>query len=209
MNKKYNLPNNLIILISGVPGVGKTTISHELLKTHKEFRLIEETDVIREILRGYNKYLSSTFNFDPQNIYSHETFLSYEMAKHQCNIMKHSILNIIMRQQRKNIPSIINGVHIIPEELYAETIFSNIVYINLYVDSEQILWKRLQNRDSNKYKYEHIPLIYQTNVDLNNSLHRIPSHLCKTYSINVSALSIQETILKIDNILYNLYVRLK
>ena len=57
MNKEYKLPQDLILLISGVPGVGKTTISNELLKTYKEFRLVEETDIIREILRGYKNRL--------------------------------------------------------------------------------------------------------------------------------------------------------
>ena len=42
MDKGYCLPENLIILISGVPGVGKTTISWELLKMYQEFRLVEE-----------------------------------------------------------------------------------------------------------------------------------------------------------------------
>ena len=112
MNKEYTLPSKLIVFISGIPGVGKTTISYELLKKYKDFRLVEETDVIREILRGYNLHMSSIYNLMPQDIYSHEVFLSYEMAKQQCNIMKNSILNIVKRQQRKEIPSIINGVHI-------------------------------------------------------------------------------------------------
>lgn len=95
MNKKYTLPNDLIVLISGVPGVGKTTISYELLKEHEEFRLVEETDIIREILRGYNEYLENIHD-TPLNdvIYEHDIFLSYDMAKHQCRIMKNSIINI-------------------------------------------------------------------------------------------------------------------
>ena len=96
MNKEYTLPSKLIVFISGIPGVGKTTISYELLKKYKDFRLVEETDVIREILRGYNLHMSSIYNLMPQDIYSHEVFLSYEMAKQQCNIMKNSILNIVL-----------------------------------------------------------------------------------------------------------------
>lgn len=205
MNQKYYLPKDLVVLISGVPGVGKTTISYELLKTHKEFRLVEETDVIREVLRGYNGYLASVYSQSLKNIYAHDIFLSYEMAREQCKIMKNSIINIIKRQHRKSIPTIINGVHIIPEELYSSTLFANILYINLYVDSEEALWNRLKDRDSLKYKFERIPYIYQTNVDLNNSIYKIPSHLCKIYSINVTSLSIQETISKIDEIFCEIY----
>ena len=139
MEEKYTLPQNLVLLISGVPGVGKTTLSAELLKAYKEFRLVEETDVIREILRGYNCYLFYEYGFLQDNIYSHNRFLTYDMAKEQCRIMKNSIINIIQRQQRKEIPSIINGVHIIPEELYIHLKVPNIIYINLYVDSEESL----------------------------------------------------------------------
>ena len=205
MDKKFNLPKDLVILISGVPGVGKTTISYELLKTHKEFRLIEETDVIREVLRGYNNYLASVYKLSIENIYAHDIFLSYEMARQQCNIMKNSIINIIKRQQRKGIPSIINGVLIIPEELYLNMPFPNILYINLYIDSEKKLWDRLKNRNPQKYKPEYIPLIYQTNIDLNNSLCSIPKDLCKVYSINVSIFSIEETLKKIDEIFCEIY----
>ena len=51
------LPENTILLISGIPGAGKTTISYELLKRFSFFRIVQETDIIREILRGYNCYL--------------------------------------------------------------------------------------------------------------------------------------------------------
>ena len=95
MYKKYCLPENLIILISGVPGVGKTTISWELLKTYQEFRLVEETDIIREILRGYNNLLTSIHKSPLDEIYAHDIFLSYDMARQQCKIMKNSIINII------------------------------------------------------------------------------------------------------------------
>lgn len=205
MSKNYILPNDLVILISGVPGVGKTTISYEILKSHKEFRLIEETDIIREILRGYNEQLAIDYKSLPENIYAHDIFLTYDMAKQQCKIMKNSIINIIKRQQRKGILSIINGVHIIPEELYLDTPFPNILYINLYVDSENTLWNRLKSRNPQKYKYEYVPLLYQTNIDLNNSLSRIQNDLCMLYSINVSRLTIKETLSAINKILYNIY----
>lgn len=200
MRKEYELPHNLIVLISGVPGVGKTTISYELLKKYKEFRLVEETDIIREILRGYNNHLSSVYQSSTDNIYAHDIFLSYDMARQQCRIMKDSIINIINRQQRKGIASIINGVHIIPEELYLNLLFPNIIYINLYIDSQNALWERLKKRDTQKYTYDCVPRLYQTNIDLNNSLLRIPDELCTKYSINVSTLTLEETICIIDDI---------
>ncbi|MEY8335006.1 AAA family ATPase [Lachnospiraceae bacterium 47-T17] len=200
MGKEYELPSDLVVLISGVPGVGKTTISYELLKKHNEFRLVEETDIIREVLRGYNDHLSSVYQTPIDGIYSHDIFLSYAMAKQQCKIMKNSIINIVKRQQRKGIASIINGVHIIPEELYFDLSFPNIIYINLYIDSEASLWNRLKKRNPQKYTYDCIPYLYQTNKDLNSSLLHLPKELCTIYSINVSALTPEETICIIDNI---------
>lgn len=205
MSKEYKLPLDLIILISGVPGVGKTTISNELLKTYQEFRLVEETDIIREILRGYNNRLDELGKVSEDEIYAHDVLLNYDMAKQQCNIMKNSIINIIKRQQRKQIPSIINGVHIIPEELYTHISFPNILYIILYIKSEDALWERLKKRDPQKYKLECVPYLYKTNLELINSIHKIPKDLCMLYSIDVSNLSIENTISKIDDIFCEVY----
>lgn len=205
MDKNYCLPQDLILLISGVPGVGKTTISYELLKAYSEFRLIEETDIIREVLRGYNSHLSANGKLPLENIYAHDIFLSYDMARQQCKIMKNSIINIIKRQQRKRIPSIINGVHIIPEELYLNIPFPNVLYVNLYIDSEEVLWNRLKNRNPQKYKPECIPDLYKTNVDLNNSTCKNSEKSPNIYSINITTLSVKEVISKIDEIFRNLY----
>lgn len=205
MSKEYILPDNLIILITGVPGVGKTTISYELLKTHNEIRLVEETDIIREVLRGYKEKLAEYGTIDSHTIYPHDIFLNYEMAKQQCDIMKFSIINIIKRQQRKNIPSIINGVHIIPEVLYMDISFPNVIYINLYVDSESALWERLKNRNSHKYTLECIPYLFQTNIDLHNSYSQMSKTFDMLFSINVSNLSINETLSEIKCILSKVY----
>lgn len=204
MENNYVLPKNLIVLISGIPGVGKTTISNELLINYKYFRLVEETDVLRDILRGYNQFLSSEYKIIIDNIYSHNKFLTYQMAKEQCRVMRQSIINIIKRQQRKEIPSIINGVHIIPEELHSYLLSSNIIYINLYIDSEEILWNRLKKRNSQKYKPEFLPLLYQTNLDLKNSIDNL-KHKIPCYNINVSEKSVCETINEIKMIFYSLY----
>ena len=205
MSKEYLLPDNLILLISGVPGVGKTTISYELLKSHNEIRLVEETDIIREILRGYKEKLMEHCQIDSYNIYPHDVFLNYEMAKQQCDIMKNSIVNIVKRQQRKNIPSIINGVHIIPEVLCMDISFPNIIYINLYVDSKYALWERLKNRNSNKYTPECIPYLFQTNLDLYNSFCQMSKSYNMLYAINVSNLSVKETLSEINGIFCKTY----
>lgn len=75
----------------------------------------------------------------------------------------------------------------------------------MYIDSEKALWNRLSKRNPKKYKREYVPFLYQTNVDLNNSLCKIPKDLCMIHSINISTLSIQETISQIDKVFYTVY----
>ena len=53
-NVEIEIPDGFIGFISGAPGVGKTTISYELSKRVCVFRIIEKTNLVREILRGYN-----------------------------------------------------------------------------------------------------------------------------------------------------------
>lgn len=178
---------NLILLISGVPGAGKTTISYELLKKMDYFRIVQETDILREIIRGYNDYLSQSM----PNIYgnfeepaSHSELLSYDRAKKQCIIMKNSIDEIIKRQNRKCIPTIICGVHIIPEILYDTISGENIKYINLYFDCEKDLYSHLKIRDNNKYGEKNIPFLFKMNSELRDKFFYMQSKSPETFYFN-------------------------
>lgn len=146
-----DIPDNLIVFISGVPGVGKTTVSYELLRNCNKFRLIQETDLIREILRGYIEYLNGFLCCNscrsivsvPETIPNHTKIFTYDEMKIQSDIMKCSIERIVLRQQRKHIPTIINGVHIVPEVLSEIANGSNVVFVNLYINNKEVLRKRL------------------------------------------------------------------
>lgn len=198
-----NLPKGFIVFISGVPGSGKTTLSYNLLKKYGEFRIVEETDLIREVLLGYNEYLVNEYTADNNfireiNITNHNKLLSLNEAKEQCNHMKYSLKKIIERQQRKGICTIINGVHIIPGMLNELIKNNNIIYINLFVNNQTELYNRIYNRDSSSYMLEHIPFIYQTNLDL----YQHTCVLCKSfpylfYNIDVTNLTIDKTLEKI------------
>lgn len=190
--------NNLILFISGVPSAGKTTISYELLKTINYFRIVQETDILREIIRGYNTYLSedaSNTLLDLTEPAPHTELLSYERAKVQCKIMKNSIVEIVKRQNRKCIPTIICGVHIIPEILYNNITGNNIKYINLYFDCEKDLYSHLKIRDHDKYGPKSLPFLFKMNSELQNNFSFMQSKNPKTFmSINVGKLTIEETV---------------
>ena len=95
------VPKDTIVFISGVPGSGKTTVAYELFKNYCDFRIVEETDIIREILRGYRKHLALMGISIPDEITPHNVFLDYATASRQCEVMMNSIIAIVHRQQRK------------------------------------------------------------------------------------------------------------
>lgn len=203
INQELIIPDGLIVFISGVPGVGKTTISYELLKKIEKFRIIEETDLIREVLRGYNDYLKIEFDnqvdfiFEKIHITDHMKLLTFDEAKMQCETMKKSFELIVARQKRKGIASIINGVHIIPEILNGIAENNNIIYINLYISNEQEIYNRILNRDSSSYMLNYVPFIFQTNTDLYLSTKKIALKHHNVFNIDVTGLGIEDTINRI------------
>ncbi len=216
-NNTFDIPKGYIVMVSGVPGSGKTTISYNLLKQFSGFRIIEETDLIREVLLGYNDFLKkSNPNISEMindiNITDHNVLLSLNEAKQQCRIMKSSIEKIVERQKRKGIPSIINGVHIIPSILNGLCKNNKIIYINLYVNNKESIYNRIYNRDPNSYMLNNIEFIYNSGKDLlydTMKLEESDSHFLFN-NIDVTNLTINETIDKIvcvmkKNILSNNY----
>ncbi|NLL77034.1 MAG: hypothetical protein GX235_07285 [Clostridiales bacterium] len=197
--------NNLILFISGVPSAGKTTISYELLREIDYFRIVQETDILREILRGYNTYLSqevSEILSDLTEPAPHTELLSYERAKIQCTIMKKSIIEIVKRQNRKCIPTIICGVHIIPEILYNNIPGNNIKYVNLYFDCEEDLYSHLRIRNHDKYGKKSVSFLFEMNSELQDNFSFMQSKNPSTFiSINVGKLTIKETVTAIIDFL--------
>lgn len=210
---RIDMPENFVVFISGVPGTGKTTVSYELLKRCYAFRIIEETDLIREILRGYRDYLKEKhkekvqFLFDEVDLADHRKFLSINDAKRQCEIMKKSLEMIVARQQRKGIPTIINGVHIVPEVLAGLGGNRNIIYINLFIRDESKLYERWSSRDPHKYALKNIPLQFETNCALYIGTGKLAEgKMCLFNNIDVTDLSIEQTI---DAVLECIKVRIE
>ncbi len=204
---KSNIPGGLIVFISGVPGVGKTTISYELLRRYNEFRIIQETDLIREILRGYNEYLEDTIGdatiieklHQKAYIPDHMKIFNYEELKIQCSIIKRSIEKIIIRQQRKGIPSIINGVHIIPEILNGIAQNKNVVYINLYISNKEALRTRLSFRDPQKYM-PYLNVSFEANCALYESVLELAQEFPHIFqNIDVTNLTVDQVVDKTVN----------
>lgn len=200
------IPEDLVLFISGVPSAGKTTLSYELLKRYNIFRIVQETDVIREIIRGYNKYAIENTDvsiFQMNTVLPHTELLSYAMCVDQCNIMKYSIKEIVDRQKRKKIPTIINGVHVIPEVLADFIQDSNTIYINLFFDCQDDLFDHLKNRDKKKYGLKSAPFLFDMNKELNNSMTLLHNKSPQSFlSINVGKTTIDDAINIIVNYIH-------
>lgn len=201
------IPDGLIVFISGVPGVGKTTISYELLKNYNKFRVIQETDLIREILRGFNEYIEKSinnpdvYNMIREKLYipDHMKIFNYDELKKVCLIMKKPIDLIVSRQQRKGISSIINGVHIVPEILNGIARNNNIIYVNLYINNKSSLRSRLANRDPNKYM-PYIDTSFDANCSLHNNMLVLSQKQPNVFiDIDVTYLSIEQIVKDIIN----------
>lgn len=199
-----NIPSNGVILISGVPGSGKTTLSYEILKTYSNMLLLEETDIIRETLLGYNQYLANR-GIKINEIYDHNVIMNYEMACSQCNIMKYSLRSIIGRQQRKGIPTIVNGVHVIPEILLPFLKYDNIVYITLYISTKRELQLRYRTRDHQKYSDEILPTVLNMNSMLVQKTEQAMKNSSNVFLLNTEDLTPSKSMIILQNILENYY----
>ena len=119
--------------------------------------------------------------------------------------MRASIVSIVKRQQRKKIPTIINGVHVIPEVLCDSLPITSTIYINLFISSKEVLWSRLQNRNPEKYKKECIPFLYETNVNLHNRTSQLAKKHPNVISLNIRTNTIDELLTEIETHFYRLY----
>jgi 2-phosphoglycerate kinase len=173
------IPKGFIVFISGVTGTGKSTLSNDILRYFNSFRVIEETDLIRETIRGYSELIYQSLNeFEIDKIKllqvtGHTKLLNYNELTNQCSLMRHSIEKIVERQQRRGIPSIINGVHLVPETLDGILKNKNVIYINLYINDPNKIYERLSKRDPGSFVLNNIPLLYETNVALYESISRL------------------------------------
>ena len=136
-----------VILISGMPRTGKTTIARKILKSNSEYIVIEQVDVIREVLRCALDQTSKCFaDKNPHKTYVEISRIlhtsSYKLSDDdyliQCKLLTPAIVAICNRLYQKGIPIIVEGVNIdIKTIISSEDVTfiaksNEIIFINLF-----------------------------------------------------------------------------
>lgn len=168
---------NKAILICGIPGTGKTTLSTNLAKLLNIDQVIS-TDFIREIKRSlikkeYNLILFSVTH-NSWKLFGDKTNENILCgAKEHARAIFPEIIHLIKNSQKEGRDIIIEGVHLIPEILDTlKEIKMKIVYIYLYVEDKEEHFKRFALKNElrevkNQSWYENYPvmkLIEENNI---------------------------------------------
>ena len=146
----------IIILLAGVPGIGKSTLAANL-SDRLEITNIIGTDMIREILRqtissklipeihssSYNAYKHLKQNLNPilrQSIIGYE-----EQSRHIIVGVEAAIQSALYSREN----TIIEGVHLAPNILNPEILNeSHVIMILLYLEDEEEHSRRIKSRGS-------------------------------------------------------------
>lgn len=204
--------NKTILIISGLPCIGKTTIAYELIKKYPQFRSVTEMDIMRTVLRKAIENLETNNIFNNVNIKEYYENLfnslresSYDIACEQSKQLLPFVKDIIFRQQRRNIPTIIEGAEIIPITFFDDNqkvcwINDNIIFIYLYIADEAEHKRRRINRCKtrgyNINEANEIKIVYKIRNEKHIRFLRDAQNLSKTnnniFTIDISNKSIEE-----------------
>lgn len=200
MNKK----DELIVLISGVPASGKTTISNLLAAKHNVFLTVEETDIIRAALLGEQDNLVKNNILIPDNltIIGHGIILEYDDFLKQNSLYLEPIYQIIKRQKRKKIPSIINGMHLMHKEIDVFLELENVHYFYLYFSSFEDYKNRLMARKSDVDLSSYLNVMFKNNKKYFEYLSSLKGKYSNIHIIDVGKITIDSLEKYINSILF-------
>ena len=162
------VPKDAILMLSGVSCVGKTTAAYEIVKNYPEFRRVSEYDLLRTVVRTAYEYLAEEAYIDKDELISKYNALfesitssDFEITKLQSEQLLPYVKEIILRQQRRRIPTIIEGTGIIPSIYFPNNqplawLSKHVVFINLYISDEEDHISRRQSRSEERDYHESV-----------------------------------------------------
>lgn len=215
------IPGNFILMLSGVPCVGKTTTAYNILKYQPEFRRVSELDIVRTIVRATIRNIENCQYIDKKKLQTQYMALFYSLAerdlsdcKKQSTLLVPYVREIVARQQQRNIPTIIEGLSIIPSTYFCNNqplkgFEKNVFFINLFLSDEQEHFQRRYNRCKERgYKDTENQIQKQVSIIRNSKnleLHKETLELSKSVknvaSIDVSNMNQDAVVSKILEIM--------
>lgn len=219
-----NLPKDFVLIISGVSCVGKTTAAYNLLKEYPEFKRVTELDIIRMILRSTIKDTANNISCSErkklqekfEHLFSSSTSEDFFVLKEQSRILVRCMKEIVKRQQERKIPTIIEGVSIVPSVFFQdgkplEGFEKNVLFINLFLSDENEHYLRREKRcsereytDSKESIHRRVECIRNNKNDI---LHKETVELSllvnNVVSIDISHLDEKMVVCRIANIIQN------
>ncbi|MDO5602219.1 MAG: hypothetical protein Q4G07_05565, partial [Oscillospiraceae bacterium] len=200
------IPQDLILILSGVPCVGKTTTAYNLIKNISEFRRVSELDIIRTVVRATIKNLAKDPEAEAALVQDKYKALFSSLAENDLDIAKQQscllipyVKEIVCRQQRRKIPTIIEGASIIPSTYFEngypiKGFEKNILFINLFLSNGTEHYnrrvKRCLERDykkSNDSIKEEIEIIRKNkNLELHCETVELSKTATNVFSIDIA-----------------------
>ena len=182
-----NIPKDAILMLSGVSCVGKTTAAYEIVKNYPVFRRVSEYDLLRTVVRTAYEYLAEENYIDKNELVSKYNALfesitsgNFEITKLQSEQLLPYVKEIILRQQRRRIPTIIEGAGIVPSTYFPNNqplawLTNHVVFINLYISDEEEHIARRRSRSNERDYHESFSetetIISQSRAEKNQLLH--------------------------------------
>ena len=204
---KNRVPNDAILILTGVPCIGKTTTAHGIIRRSTTFQRVIEMDVISDTVRAV--LTKNLLKEKYPSLFESITIQTLDVTKEQAKILLPYVKELVLRQQKRHIPTVLEGAEIIPSLFFkggkpAEWLNERVLFIHLYLSYEEQRKRRLNRFAERKYPLEYNEIIRQESLVLkekNEKLREETLKLSKTFpnvfSVDISNASIDENAKKI------------
>lgn len=199
------IPKDAILMLSGVSCTGKTTAAYEIVKNYPVFRRVSEFDLLRTVVRTAYEHLAEEAYIDKEELISKYSALfasitssNFETTKLQSEQLLPYVKEIILRQQRRRIPTVIEGAGIVPNTYFPNNqplawLNNHVLFINLYISDEEEHISRRKSRSEERDYNESINktemIISQSRAEKNELLHMQANKLHQIFK-NVFSLDV-------------------
>ena len=215
------IPNDFILFISGISCVGKTAVAQRIVTLIPEFRNVTEMDILRTAARSIVEDSVDLFKLEKRNLVYEALFCStkagdFTIYKQQASFFVTSVRNIVKRQQTRKIPTIIEGINIVPSLYFSnytpiEGFKNHILFVNLYLSDELSHIERRSKRCHERGYVDTEEEIVNTvkcirnhkNEELHNECQKLSRHVNNVFSIDTTAKNIDDVTRIILELIYN------